>query len=206
MTMKYYLPVFGYKPSFDSDKGNKHKMEVHYIIRVDDNGNIGTAIPPPLAGTRNNPAPVAPTIHNRLNTRTVEVRKCKTTEVDETIHTMDMFLIKRENSKMAWSEDIYNFGHCLGNTAWMRFQKVKSVGTYPNTQTGFKQLIKDYIKELCLDKNAKGTLKQSIKKGERIKPEDVKIANHNLWVQQLFNWIDQVPGYHDDALSEKEKH
>ena len=45
--MKFYPPVFGYKPSFDSDKGDKHKMEVHYIICVDQNGNIGDAIPQP---------------------------------------------------------------------------------------------------------------------------------------------------------------
>ena len=32
MTMKFYPPVFGYKPSFDCDKGDKHKMEVHYLI------------------------------------------------------------------------------------------------------------------------------------------------------------------------------
>ena len=44
MTMKFYPLVFGYKPSFDSDKGDKHKMEVHYIIQVDQNGNIGAAI------------------------------------------------------------------------------------------------------------------------------------------------------------------
>ena len=60
-------------------------------------------------------------------------------------------------------------------------------------EDGFKLLIKAYIKELCLDKNAKGTLKQSIEKGEWIKPKDVDIANHNLRVQQLFGWIDQVP-------------
>ena len=143
--MKFYLPVFGYKPSFDSDKGDKHKMEVAYIIQVDDNGNIGDAIPPPPAATRNNPALVQPTIHNRLKTRTVKVRKCKSTEVDETLHTVDMFLIKQESSKMLWSEVIYNFGHCLGNTAQMRFQKVKLEGTYANTKTGFENLIKVYV-------------------------------------------------------------
>ena len=107
---------------------------------------------------------------------------------------------------MPWSEAIYNFSHCLGNTAQMRFQKVKSKGTYHNTEQGFKRLIKAYIKELCLDANAKGTLKQSIEKGEWIKPEDVDIANHNLRVQQLFGWIDQVPGYQDGDLSDQEKH
>ena len=88
----------------------------------------------------------------------------------------------------------------------MRFQKIKSAGTYQNTKSGFKCLIKDYIKELCLDKNAQGTLKQSIEKGEWIKPEDVEIANHNLRIQQLFSWIDQVPGYQNNELSDQEKH
>ena len=45
--MKFYLPVFGYKPSFDMDKRDKHKMEVHYVIPVDQNGNIGDTIPQP---------------------------------------------------------------------------------------------------------------------------------------------------------------
>ena len=82
----------------------------------------------------------------------------------------------------------------------------ESKGTYQNTKAGFKRSIKDYIKELCLDANAKGTLKQSIEKGEWIKPEDVDIANHNLRVQQLFGWIDKVPGYQDGELSNQEKH
>lgn len=220
--MKFYLPVFGYKPSFDSDKGDKHKMEVHYIMWVDENGNIGDAIPQPrprrAAATRANAndgdtanaVPVAPEpqIQNCLKTRMVEVRKCKTTAVDETLHTVDMFLIERKNSNMEWSEAIYNFSNCLGNTARLRLQKVKNArrGGYPNTQAGFELLIKHYIKELCLDDNVKGTLKQSIKKGEWIKPEEAEIANHKLRVQQLFSWMDQVPGYQNDNFSEQEKH
>ena len=118
-----------------------------------------------------------------------------------------MFLIERKNSNMEWSEAIYNFSNCLGNMACLRLQKVKNVhrGGYPNTQAGFELLIKHYIKELCLDNNAKGTLKQSIKKGEWIKPKEVEIANHNLCVQQLFGWMDKVPGYQNDNLSEQEK-
>ena len=115
---KYYPPVFGYKLSFDSDKGDKHKMKVHYIIRVNDVGNIGAAILSPARATRKNPAP-AQTIHNRLKTRTVEVRKCKSTAVYETLHTVDMFLIEKSNSNMGWSDAIYNFSNCLGNTAQM---------------------------------------------------------------------------------------
>ena len=110
---------------------------------------------------------------------------------------------------MDWSEAVYNFSNCLGNTAQMRLQKVKNArqgGYAPNTQAGFELLIKHYIKELCLDENVKGTLKQSIEKGEWIKPEDVKIAKYNLQVQQLFSWMDQVLGYQNDNLSEQEKH
>ena len=99
--MKFYPPVFGYKPSFDSNKGDKHKMEVYYVVQIDEDGNIGDAIPQ-LGGveTRNNPAP---TIMNQLKTRRIEVRKCKTTEVDETLNTVDEFLIEREISNMPWS-------------------------------------------------------------------------------------------------------
>ena len=99
-------------------------MEVHYFVKFDEDGNIGEAIPqPPNVETRQNQAP---TIKNQLKTRCIEVRKCKTTEVDETLHTVDEFLIERETSNMPWSEATYNFSHCLGNTARMRFQKVKS--------------------------------------------------------------------------------
>ena len=95
--MKFYPPVFGYKPSFDCDKGDKHKMEVAYIIRINEDGNIGTDIPT-LRETRNNLAPPAPAVKNIAKTRTVEVRKCKMTEVDETLHTVDEFLIEQETS------------------------------------------------------------------------------------------------------------
>ena len=92
-------------------------MEVAYTIRIDENSNIGAAIPADPASTRNNLAPPALTVKHIAKTRTVEVRKCKSTSVDETLHTVDEFLIERETSKMSWSEAIYNFSHCLGNTA-----------------------------------------------------------------------------------------
>ena len=73
-------------------------MEVTYTIRIDENGNIGAAIP--QAGgveTRNNPnPPPAPTVKHIAKTRTVLVRKCKSTSVDETLHTVDEFFIERE--------------------------------------------------------------------------------------------------------------
>ena len=90
--MKYYPPVFGYKPSFDGDKGDRHKMEVDYIIRVDENGDIEDAIPQPsprrnAAGANNGDAANAvaaadPIVNNQLKTQTVEFRKCKTRTVD----------------------------------------------------------------------------------------------------------------------------
>ena len=147
--MKFYPPVFSYKPSFDSTKGDKHKMEVHYIIQVDQDGNVGDAIPQPRprrtvaganAGANNDaanvvPAAPEPQIKNSLKTRTVKVRKYKTTAVYETLHTVNMFLIEQENSNMEWSKAIYNFSNCLGNTARLRLQKVKNArrGGYPNT-------------------------------------------------------------------------
>ena len=91
-------------------------MEVHYIIQVDQDGNIGDSIPQPRPrravaaganagandGDAANAVPVAPEpqIQNCLKTWMVEVRKCKTTAVDETLHTVDMFLIEQENSNM----------------------------------------------------------------------------------------------------------
>ena len=106
-------------------------MEVHYIIWVDQDGNIGDVIPQQRprravaganAGANDDaanavPAAPEPQIKNSLKARTVEVRKCKTTAVGETLHTVDMFLIEQENSNMEWSEAAYNFSNCLGNTA-----------------------------------------------------------------------------------------
>ena len=37
----YYKPVLDYGLSFDCDKGDKHKMEVHYFVKFDEDGNIG---------------------------------------------------------------------------------------------------------------------------------------------------------------------
>ena len=140
--MKFYPPVFGYKPSFDCDKGDKHKMEVHYFVKANEDGNIGDAIPQPVGvETRNNPAP---TIKNQLKTQQIEVRKCKTTEVDETLHTVEMFLFKRSTSNMSWSVAIYIFSNCLGNTAQMHLQKVKDSEMRrisQNTKVGFEQLM-----------------------------------------------------------------
>ena len=82
-------------------------MEVAYTLRIDENGNIGAAIPQAGVETRNNPNPApAPTVKHIAKTRTVLVRKCKSTSVDETLHTVDEFLIKQETSKMPWSEAI----------------------------------------------------------------------------------------------------
>lgn len=76
---------------------------------------------------------------------------------------------------------------------------------YPVTERGFKALIKTFIKELCLDKNAKGTLKQSIEQGAWTKPKDTEIKDHNQKVQHLFKWVDQVPGFYYEAMTEMEK-
>ena len=53
--------------------------------------------------------------------------------------------------------------------------------------------------------NAKGTMKQSIERRNWIKPEDVKIRDHNQKVQHLFKWVDQVSSFHNEPMSEMEK-
>lgn len=40
-------------------------------------------------------------------------------------------------------------------------------------------MIKDYLKELCINKDAKGTSKQIILSGNWIKQENIEIPNHN---------------------------
>ena len=76
------------------------------------------------------------------------------------------------------------------------------VDDYPVTENGFNQLIRAFIRLLCLDDNAKGTLKQSIERGAWIKPEDKGIQEHHQKVVHLFNWIDQVPGFHNEPMTE----
>ena len=57
---------------------------------------------------------------------------------------------------MSWLEAAYNFSNCLGQVPQSRLDEV--CPTYPEIEIEFKQMIKDFIRDLCLDENAKGTL------------------------------------------------
>ena len=77
---------------------------------------------------------------------------------------------------------------------------------YPATEDGFKLMTKEYIRELCKDEDAKGTLKRAVFNGHWQKPVDKDITNHNVHVQRLLKWVDLIPGYQNDDLTVKEKH
>ena len=136
-----------------------------------------------------------------------EVQICETTNVDETIWIVDKFERERQISGMAWSNAHYNFTNCLGEIAQLRLEKVcnKHVADmgadYPARETGFRLMIKEYIRELCKEEDAKGTLKREVCKGHWQKPVDKDITNHNVHVQHLLNWVDIIPGYQNDPLS-----
>ena len=80
----------------------------------------------------------------------------------------------RESSKSQacfWADACYNFTNCLDEIAQLRLEKVcnKHVADtgadYPATEDGFKLMIKEYIRELCKDEEAKGTLKRAVFNG-----------------------------------------
>ena len=56
--------------------------------------------------------------------RIAEVRVCETTNVDETIWTVNKFERELEISGMAWADACYNFTNCLGEIAQLRLEKV----------------------------------------------------------------------------------
>ena len=84
---KYYPPVFGYKPSFDSKKGDKHKIEVHYTRQMD--AAIAGCDEHGGRGCRAAAAPVQQKMMRR--TVTVAVRICEKTNIDETLWTVHKF-------------------------------------------------------------------------------------------------------------------
>ena len=63
----------------------------------------------------------------------------------------------------------------------------------------------DYLKKLCKDDDAKGTLKVAIFKDYWQKLVDVEIDDHNLRIQQLLRWVDMLPGYLAVKLTTKER-
>ena len=120
-----------------------------------------------------------------------EVRVCETTKVDETIWTVNKFERELEITGMSWADARYNFTNCLGKIAQLRLEKVcnKHVADtgadYPATEDGLKLMIKDYIRELCKDEDAKVTHKQAVFNGHWQKPVNKDITNHNVHVQRL---------------------
>ena len=121
----------------------------------------------------------------------LDVRICKTNALDEVLFTIEVFERARKIIRMSCAEVVYNFSNCLGQVPQTKLDKL--VADYPVTEHGFRAMICAFIQALCVDENAKATLKQSIEKGEWIKPEDVKIRDHNEKVQHLFKWVDKVP-------------
>merc|ERR1712014_301233 len=113
-----------------------------------------------------------------MQKRTVEVRMCKTNAVDEVLWTIESFERARKISKMSWAEAATNFANCLGHVPQTRLTNVQP-GDFPVTEEGFNAMIERLIASLCSDVDAKGTLKQSIEKGDWVKPEDVEIIDHN---------------------------
>ena len=98
---------------------------------------------------------------------------CQTTAMDEVLSTLKIFKRALKVTRMNWADAAYNFLNCLGPILQMKLGKL--VADYPVTENGFNQMVRGFIRELCLDKSAKGTLKQSIKRGAWIKPEGTEI-------------------------------
>ena len=118
----YYKPVLNYELSFDCDKGEKNKMDVYSSCTV------GTG--------RNRQV--------KFVKKTAEVRVCESTNVDETIWTVNKFERELEITGMAWADAQYNFTNCLGKIAQLRLEKVcnKHVADtgadYPAMEAGFR--------------------------------------------------------------------
>ena len=107
---------------------------------------------------------------------------------------------------MNWADATLNFSNCLGPILQLKLDELYDDDNYPETEAAFTGLVNLFIWNLCLDEDAKGTLKQGIERGNWIKPKDVEIQDHHTKVIHLFNWIDQVPGFHRGVMSEAEKH
>ena len=98
----YYKPVLNYELSFDCDKGEKNKMDVY------SSQTHGTGCNAQVKWVK----------------KTAEVRVCESTNVDETIWTVNKFKRELEITGMAWADACYNFTNCLGEIAQLRLEKV----------------------------------------------------------------------------------
>ena len=125
-------------------------MKVHYSVPMDGAGQIGEAIPKRTRGD------AAAAVSYKIQTKTAEVHICKTNSLDEVLSTVESFERAQKVTKMSWLDAAYNFSNCLGQVPQTRLDIMCL--DYPETEDGFKQMIKDFIRDLCLGKNAKGTL------------------------------------------------
>ena len=187
---KFFKPVFDYKLSFDPNKEDKYTIKVVYTVAMDQQGRIGAAIPPPAEGEE------PPVLTHKVQTRSADVCICKSTALDEVLLTVEMFKRARKVTRMNWADATLNFLNCLGPIPQLKLDELYDDDNYPETEAAFNGLVNLFIRNFCLDEDAKGTLKQSIERGNWIKPKDVEIQDHHTKVIHLFNWIDQVPGFH----------
>ena len=104
---KFFKPVFDYKLSFDPNKGEKYTIKVVYTVAMDAQGQIGAVIPPPAEGEE------APVLTHKVQTRSVNVRTCKLTALDEVLSTVEMFKRARKVTRMSWVDATINFSNCL---------------------------------------------------------------------------------------------
>ena len=166
---KFFKPVFDYKLSFDPNKGEKYTIKVVLSIPMDAQGWIRAAIPPPAEGEE------PPVLSHKVQTRSADVRTCKSTALDEVLLTVEMFKRARKVTRMNWADATLNFSNCLGPIPQLKLDKLYQDDNYPETEMAFNGLINLFIRNLCLDEDTKGTLKQSIERGNWIKPEDTDI-------------------------------
>lgn len=110
---------------------------------------------------------------------------------------MKKFNWAQKNLGMSWKDTTQYFLNCYGETSSLWLDSAD--------KTGFKQLVTGYIKKLCKDDDAKGTLKVAVFKDYWQKPADVEINDHNLCIQHLLQWMDMIPGYNKANLSVKEQ-
>ena len=78
-------------------------MKVVYTVAMDGEGQIRAAIPPPAEGA------VAPSVTHKVQTRSVDVRMCQTTAIDEVLSTLEIFNRARKGTGMSWADAGYNF-------------------------------------------------------------------------------------------------
>lgn len=167
---------------------------------MDQQGRIGAAIPKLAEGEE------PPALTHKVQTRSADVCICKTTAIDEVLSTGEMFKRAQKVTRMNWADATLNFSNYSGPIPQLKLDKLYQDDNYPETEMAFNGLINLFIRNLCLDEDAKGTLKQSIERGNWIKPEDTEIQDHHTKVIHLFNWIDQVPGFHRGAMTKMEKY